>query len=143
MNKHQRKTSLFLIELMIALLFFAIASAVCIKLFAKAHTISADTENTHIAITKAQNIAESAASGAFPENISSALPQAKKQPGGSFLAGYDKNWQECKLSDAAFTISVAYTKIEDTGQYDIAVYDTLKNKALYTMSVHIHIQRTS
>ena len=36
----QRRSSLFLIELMISIFFFAIASSVCIQLFARAKQIS-------------------------------------------------------------------------------------------------------
>ena len=35
-----KRSSLFLLELMIAILFFCLASAVCVQIFVKAHTIS-------------------------------------------------------------------------------------------------------
>ena len=34
-----KRSSLFLLELMIAILFFCLASAVCVQIFVKAHTI--------------------------------------------------------------------------------------------------------
>ena len=55
--KHSR-SSLFLMELLISLLFFSLASAVCIRLFAKSHLISRDTINQNNAIVQAQNLAE-------------------------------------------------------------------------------------
>ena len=55
--KHSR-SSLFLMELLISLLFFSLASAVCIRLFAKSHLISRDTINQNNAIVQAQHLAE-------------------------------------------------------------------------------------
>lgn len=56
--KHSR-SSLFLMELLISILFFSLASAVCIQLFAKSHTLGQDTVNQNNAIVQAQNLAES------------------------------------------------------------------------------------
>lgn len=55
--KHS-KSSLFLMELILALLFFSLASTVCIRLFVKAHTISTDTQDLNYAVTQSQNLAE-------------------------------------------------------------------------------------
>lgn len=55
--KHSR-SSLFLMELIMAILFFSLTSAVCIRLFVRAHTISQDTINQNNALAQAQNLAE-------------------------------------------------------------------------------------
>ncbi len=55
--KHS-KSSLFLMELIIALLFFSLASTVCIRLFVKAHALSAQTVDQNYAVNYAQNMAE-------------------------------------------------------------------------------------
>lgn len=45
-------------ELIIALLFFSLASTVCIRLFVKAHSLSAQTVDQNYAVNYAQNMAE-------------------------------------------------------------------------------------
>lgn len=55
--KHS-KSSLFLMELIIALLFFSLASTVCIRLFVNAHSLSAQTVDQNYAVNYAQNMAE-------------------------------------------------------------------------------------
>lgn len=55
--KHS-KTSLFLMELIIALLFFSLASTVCIRLFVNARSLSSQTVDTNHAVNYAQNMAE-------------------------------------------------------------------------------------
>ena len=52
------KSALFLIELIIAILFFALSSAICVQLFAKAHLISQKSSNVTMAINCAQTAAE-------------------------------------------------------------------------------------
>lgn len=46
-------------EMIIAILFFSLASAVCIQLFAKSHLLSTQTVNQNHAVIQAQNLAES------------------------------------------------------------------------------------
>ncbi len=45
-------------ELIIALLFFALASTVCVRLFVKSATLSDDTLDLTYAVSQAQNLAE-------------------------------------------------------------------------------------
>ncbi len=55
--KHSR-SSLFLMELIVAILFFSLASAVCMQLFAKAHTLSKKSINENHAVNEAVSLAE-------------------------------------------------------------------------------------
>ena len=56
---HRRhRSSLFLLELILVIFFFSLASAVCIQLFVKAHVIGQDTEDLNHAIPLAESAAE-------------------------------------------------------------------------------------
>ncbi len=52
------KSALFLMELIIVILFFALTSAVCMQVFVKAHLIAEDTGSMNQAILAANNAAE-------------------------------------------------------------------------------------
>lgn len=52
------KSSLFLMELIISILFFSIASAVCIQLFVKAHVLNTRTQDQNQMVVWSQNLAE-------------------------------------------------------------------------------------
>lgn len=52
-------SSLFLMELIIAILFFSLASTVCIQLFVKAHLLTEKSVNINHSILWTQNLAES------------------------------------------------------------------------------------
>ena len=52
------KSSLFLMELIIAILFFSLASAVCIQLFVKSHLLGKTTTEANHALLMCQNFSE-------------------------------------------------------------------------------------
>lgn len=59
MKKYRHsKTSLFLLELMLNILFFAVLVTICLQLFFKAHNLSTDTTALHRAVTACTSIAE-------------------------------------------------------------------------------------
>lgn len=58
MNSNARKTGLFLMELIIAILFFSLAAAICVQLFVKSHTISERSIALNHSILLTQNTAE-------------------------------------------------------------------------------------
>lgn len=58
MNSNARKTGLFLMELILAILFFSLAAAICVQLFVKSHTISERSIALNHSILLAQNTAE-------------------------------------------------------------------------------------
>lgn len=53
-----RSSSLFLLELIIAILFFSVASAVCVQFFVKSHTMSGQAQAMNFATNECSSIAE-------------------------------------------------------------------------------------
>ena len=58
MNRSSSRQSMFLMEIIIAILFFSLVSAVCLRIFTGARQMSQDTGNLHRAVNQAQNAAE-------------------------------------------------------------------------------------
>lgn len=60
MNKQKlpRSSSLFLLELTFSILFFSIASGICIQVFVRARTLSRDAQALHQAVTLCSNASE-------------------------------------------------------------------------------------
>ena len=52
------KTSLFLMELIISILFFSVSGAICIELFVKAHALSEESVELNNSVLWTQNISE-------------------------------------------------------------------------------------
>ena len=51
MTHRPRTSSLFLLELIFSILFFSVASAICIQIFVRAHTLSRDARALHTAVS--------------------------------------------------------------------------------------------
>lgn len=55
--RQTRKSSLFLMELIIAILFFSLSAAVCVRLFASAYLLGQESDYRDTAILQAQSMA--------------------------------------------------------------------------------------
>ena len=82
------KSSLFLIELIVTLCFFSLASVVCVRLFIYAHKVSIESRRETLAIQISQNAAECfIAADGDPEESASAPSAAGSAETGSAEAG--------------------------------------------------------
>lgn len=124
------KSGLFLMELIISILFFSLAGAVCIRLFVHAHIISKETVNQNNAITYAQNLAESwYSSDGSPEMMQSQIKGSiLSEDGISIFLIFDKEWNMLNAADVsdicyiAELTSVAPVSEGELTQAFIAVY---------------------
>lgn len=101
--KHS-KSSLFLMELIIAILFFSLASTVCIQLFVKSHLLSRQTVNQNHAVIQAQNLAEIfLASDGDPARMRTFFPgEAADTPENVFALWFDENWVQDSDSNPCY-----------------------------------------
>ena len=53
------RSSLFLMEIIISVLFLSLSGAICVQMFVKAHLIAQESVQTNLAVTWIQNLAES------------------------------------------------------------------------------------
>lgn len=93
-----KRSSLFLLELMIAILFFCLASAVCVQIFVKAHTISRETQELNTALEKVSGYTELFLADALT---------------GDTEVFYDADWQECSKDEASYEIVI---RVEPDGK---------------------------
>jgi Tfp pilus assembly protein PilE len=61
------KTAIFLFELMVVILIFSVAAAVCTSIFGKAYVFSAESKALTMAVLKAESIAEEFKVGKTPD----------------------------------------------------------------------------
>ena len=93
-----KRSSLFLLELMIAILFFCLASAVCVQIFVKAHTTSRGTQELNTALEKVSGYTELFLADALAEDTE---------------GFYDADWQECSKDEASYEIVI---RVEPDGK---------------------------
>lgn len=105
-SQKNTRSSLFLIELMISVLFFALGSAICIQVFVKAYTINEDARRLSFASLQASGAASALkyTDGSF-EAMKEYFPLIHEEDT-DFAVCYDKNFRECKQKDCFFVLRI-------------------------------------
>ncbi len=140
--KHS-KSSLFLMELIIALLFFSLASTVCIRLFVNAHYLSGQTVNQNYAVNYAQNMAEAfmGCDGDLSA-MQSIFSGSQLSQDGSSLALVQNGYRI--LLECSGTVSPGSTVSADISVYRadaIPPASAVGYESLYTLHVNLYIPR--
>lgn len=144
------RSSLFLLELLFAILFFIVAAVLCVRIFVTAHLLSQNAQS----LTLAWNLADNAAAlirdtDHSLEETALALeeffPDAQKgdSADGSLLYRmyYDSFWNTTSPSSAAYTASISVLEEGHTRLGLIVVTD--KNKEEYCrlpLTVHLPLR---
>ena len=128
------KLSLFLMELIVAILFFSLSAAVCVRLFVHAHLMAERTENLSSAVIWSQNLSESftALKGNL-EEISDLYPDSYLTED-TLVLFFDENWESVDetLSKASYEAVLKVKRDSAANVYgDVTDYDvTLIGDAL-------------
>lgn len=112
-HSSNNRSGLFLLEIVIAILFFAIVSAVCLRAFAKSHTLSQQASDTNHAISNMENVAELLKS-VDPEDlknhdkITTTLQTVYPELSTQYRIWdiyFDSDWKACNIDDAVYQIT--------------------------------------
>lgn len=136
------RSSLFLIELMIAILFFALASAVCIQVFTKSHIKSLETEQLNMAVSKAQSAAEIFLAEEHPEDSLKDIFKEGQMKKDTFTIYYDENFVPAQQESASCLLAVQIGEAEGFQTAGIDVRSLESGKSIYSLTVKKHIPET-
>lgn len=119
-QRNQANSSgLFLLELILAILFFSVASAVCVQIFVKSHLLSKDARVLNFAVNEVSGAAESMDSD---------------------TVYYDADFAECSKEDAAYQMSVTFSDA-DSENTVIEMKSLADKKSIYSLEVTNYQQR--
>ncbi|MBQ7360280.1 MAG: hypothetical protein IJW63_09310 [Lachnospiraceae bacterium] len=108
-QKQVKSSSIFLLELILAILFFSVASAVCVQIFVKAHTMSESSQALNFAVSECSGIAEILTTADDLEEIKKRLeilyPMALQTTFPEVALYYDGNFESCTQSQASFQLA--------------------------------------
>ncbi len=153
MKRNSRTGSrLFFIEFLIVLFFFLIISTVCLRLFARAHTITQRSDALSHAQTVASSVAAVIESGntvsfsaegvvsGILENAAAFFPDASVTEDEFFIT-YDQNFDPCPSEKAFYTMTVELESTDREISADIVVqnYD---HSVLYELPLSFYIPMT-
>lgn len=148
------RSSLFLMEMIIAILFFSLASAVCIQLFVKSYTLRQDSVKLNQATMKAQSMAE--LFYAFNGDYYAITSSYDALDG--FLCEHDSDaqvitsyysdaWEPVAASesstDAEYAVSMFISEDGVMQSGEIYVHDTGSNSEIYSLSVQCYVPERS
>ena len=115
--RESSKSSLFLLELMISIVFFALAAAGCVQVFAKAHMLSQEAGRLDMAVSAAQSLAEECSGSRMEDN----------------QRYYDELGNVCGKEDGVYLAEILQTEQAGMNQIHITVMDMETQDTLYTL----------
>ncbi len=153
---HQSKSSIFLMELIIVILFFALTGAVCLQIFVKARSISERSKAQTHAVMWAENLAEvflgcegdaGNIGAVLAREYGLSTPFKPDFVTGSYDFTLDENWTICDASAAVFQVTLyldcsSPMHVGEATIYDLRDVAPESDKLLYALSVQKYIPRT-
>lgn len=147
-----RSSSLFLMELILAILFFSIASAVCVQFFVRSHLLSRDSNALNHAANECSSVAEVLDTSETVADCITLLNRLypdgtypdDSRDGESSEAGisiyYDNNFLPCKADSSMYTLSL---HIQHFGQMITAdmKFCNKDSDELFALQTEHHIAR--
>ncbi len=132
------KSSLFLIELIIAVLFFALASTVCIQMFALGHTINVSNSEKEHAIMLAQSLAESYEAADGDVNAMAGLFDEAIIAGDDIYMYFDDEWNSASEEAAVYEVSLTSAEDGRFSNAEIAATNLTDDEEIYTLDTRVY-----
>ena len=157
------RSGIFLMEIIIAILFFALVSAVCLQIFVKAHGMSSRTAELNLAVSLTSSMAELAQDADRPEDVFDAAAGffAGESGGGaavsvetpapaadSMVVCFDSDRKVCRpdAEDCCCRLYAFYDDSTDPVLWTFTVMtapagDTAPEETIYQLDVEVHYGR--
>lgn len=139
MNRFKNSnSSLFLIELIIAILFFSIGSTVCVQTFVRAHLLSRSAQDLSFASAQVSSAASVVkyTDGTY-ESVSVYFPEIERAEDGGdrdLVLYYDARRTPCSAEDAEYTMSIR-TDISGLASESRIVMQDQDGETLYELNL--------
>lgn len=140
MNKS--KTSLVLMELIVTILFFSLASAVCVQLFVRSHLITQETKELNEAINITQSVCEvmNGTDGSLSA-IQAYYPDAAGD-NDYFVIYYDENYNEtADFENASYAADVTVSSVSRLYNLDVKFVRLSDMEEIYSLNASKYIRR--
>lgn len=121
MEMRPSQTKLILIELIIIILFFSIAGAICINVFAQAQVVSTKSTDTTMATLVAQTAAETIRSS---DDGAELLAEQYSKTDDGYIAYFDAAWDTVEEAAAVYQMHIRISENEGMRSADITVNKT-------------------
>lgn len=153
-HRNRAKTSsLFLLELILAILFFSLASAVCVQFFVKSHILSRDAQKLNHAVNECSGIAEivTTSDGAdeavelikevYPDISAGPSEENGDVPSVSVRIFYNKDFIPCAENESIYKLHAVLWEQGNMLTAGMTMADVDKESPIYELTVKHYLQR--
>lgn len=138
-------SSLFLLELILAILFFSIASAVCVQFFVKSHLLSEDARKLNISVNEASSTAEliqiSTDIQSAIDLIHTEYPDSELSDVSKISVYYDGDFLPCAEAGAVYCLETSFTQKGFMLDAVLNMKEQKDGKIIYSLTISHHLQR--
>lgn len=130
-------------ELIFAILFFAIASVVCVQIFAKAHTMVGDARDLNYAVNECASVAETVAVSESRQNAIDSIAgryENSETDNNKVIAYFDEDFTQCSKDKAAYVLTTDISSKSRMVTAEIAV-TAADGDEIYSIEAKHHIRR--
>lgn len=128
-------SSMFLLELIIAILFFSICSAICVQLFVSSHLLSKKAGTLDMAVTQATSAAETIKNSSDSNTALSYVFPTIKITDDQLIVYYNATWSACEEENATYIMTIDISNADSMEIGNIKVVELDKNTSLYSLVV--------
>lgn len=154
--KHRNRaksSSLFLLELILAILFFSLASAVCVQFFVKSHILSRDARRLNHAVNECSGIAEiintsdgtedaiEVITGIYPDAFLTDAAENGDVPSVSALIYYDEEFVPCPETDGTYVLEAVFWEQGRMLTAGMTIGERNEDAPIYELTVKHYLQR--
>ena len=128
--KQIKSSSIFLLELILAIAFFSIASAVCVQIFVKSHLLSKSAQSLNFAVSESSSIAEILTTVStieqIPARLCSIYPNADIDAFPIVTLYYAQDFASCDKSNANYQLTISLQDLASSISKDTKAYSTFQ-----------------
>lgn len=130
-EKRHSRTGLLLTELILAVLFFSVAAACCLRVFAGASRLNRRSEQLKLAVNSTENLIQQlkAVQGDLTR-LKEFYPEEEEFSGGALF--FNEKGEPCRKQERDFTVKFRVAKKKITADVEIVCYDR-EEKEIYRL----------
>lgn len=136
-----KRSSLFLLELILAILCFCLTAAVCVRLFVTSYTTAQASADLSHAVHQAGSVAEILRSDEDVKDCLQKLYPDGEADESSFFIYYDRDWSCCDRTTAAYILEVDWSTESSMRRGNIRVFAVNQDSSIYTLDIEKYLQR--
>ncbi|MBA4700844.1 MAG: hypothetical protein H2212_15590 [Ruminococcus sp.] len=138
-------SSLFLLELILAILFFSIASAVCVQFFVKSHLLSQDAWKLNISVNEVSSATEliqvSPDARSAIDLIHTEYPDSEISDVSKISVYYDRDFLSCAKAQAVYCLEISFIQKGSMLDAALNMKEQKDEKIIYSLTISHHLQR--